>query len=135
MTNPSTSTRPGIAKGLAVYAKLRGEERARGMRLAIDADSVGSAMTALSMDFVFSQVWSRGGLDAKQRSLVTIAILLALRQTDELKNHIRIGLTNGLTAQEIEEATIQATAYVGFPAARVASDALADIVRDTGAAD
>jgi len=50
-------------------------------------------------------------LDAKQRCLVAIGILIALRQTEQLKNHIRIGLTNGLTVRQIEEATIEAVAY------------------------
>jgi 4-carboxymuconolactone decarboxylase len=128
MTNPPKSTRPDIAAGLSAYGRLRGPERAEGMRNAIDGDTVGASMTALSMAFVFGQIWSRDGLDAKQRSLVTIGILIALRQTDELKNHIHIGLTNGLTAREIEEATIQASAYAGFPAARVASNALVEVL-------
>jgi AraC-like DNA-binding protein/alkylhydroperoxidase/carboxymuconolactone decarboxylase family protein YurZ len=76
-----------------------------------------------------TQLWSRGVLDARQRSLVTIAILIALRQTEELKNHIRIGLTNGLTVREIEEATIQAAAYAGFPAAHAASNAILEVLQ------
>jgi alkylhydroperoxidase/carboxymuconolactone decarboxylase family protein YurZ len=39
--------------------------------------------------------------------------------TEELKNHIRIGLTNGLTVRQIEEATIQAAAYAGWRGAFV----------------
>jgi 4-carboxymuconolactone decarboxylase len=101
------------------------------MRSAIDSGTTGAALTALSMDFVFGQVWSRDGLQPSQRSLVTMAVLLALRQTAELKNHIRIGLTNGLTPQEVEEAFIQAAAYAGFPAARVATDLLGEILRES----
>jgi alkylhydroperoxidase/carboxymuconolactone decarboxylase family protein YurZ/AraC-like DNA-binding protein len=91
-------------------------------------------MTAMSMEFVFGQVWSRDVLDAKQRSLVTIGILIALRQTEELKNHFRIGLTNGLTVLQIEEATIQAAAYAGFPAAHAASNAILDVLQDPSCA-
>lgn len=100
------------------------------MRNAMDGGAIGASLTELSMALVFGQVWSRDGLDAKQRSLVTIGILIALRQGDELKNHIRIGLTNGLTAREIEEATIQASAYAGFSAARVASNLLAEVLQE-----
>jgi hypothetical protein len=46
-------------------------------------------------------------------------------RTEEFKNHVEIGLRNGLTAGEIEEALIQATAYAGFPEARAASNAAA----------
>jgi len=87
-------------------------------------------MIAMSMEFVFGQIWSRDFLDAKQRSLVTIGMLIALRQTEQLKNHIRIGLTNGLTIRQIEEATIQAAAYAGFPAAHTASNAILEVLQD-----
>ena len=53
--------------------------------------------------------------------------------TEELKNHIRIGLTNGLTVRQIEEATIQAAAYAGFPAAHTASNAILEVLQDSQA--
>ncbi len=131
MMDKPASNRQGVLDGLAVYAGLRGTERAEAIRQTVDSGGVGSAMIAMSMEFVFGQVWSRGVLDAKQRSLVTIGILIALRQTEELKNHIRLGLTNGLTVRQIEEATIQAAVYAGFPAAHTASNALLEVLRDT----
>jgi transcriptional regulator GlxA family with amidase domain len=73
-------------------------------------------------------------LDAKQRSLVTIGILIALRQTEELKNHIRIGLTNGLTIRQIEEATIQAVAYAGTPAAHTVGNAILEVLQEPSVA-
>jgi 4-carboxymuconolactone decarboxylase len=129
MTDELASTRQGVLDGLAIYAWLRGTERAERMRRTIDSGDLGSTMTAMSMEFVFGQIWSRDVLDAKQRSLVTIGILIALRQTEELKNHIRIGLTNGLTVRQIEEATIQAAAYAGFPAAHAASNAILEVLQ------
>jgi 4-carboxymuconolactone decarboxylase len=107
---------------------LRGANRAERMRSTIDSGEVGSTMTALAMEFVFGRVWARGGLDRKQRSLVTIGILIALRQTDELKNHVHLGLRNGLSTHEIEEAIIQAAAYAGFPAAHAASNVLIEVL-------
>jgi 4-carboxymuconolactone decarboxylase len=85
-------------------------------------------MMQLAVDFVFGSIWTRPGLDRKQRSLVTLGILIALRRTEELKNHVQIGLRNGLTAGE--EALIQATAYAGFPAAHAASNAAAEVLCD-----
>jgi 4-carboxymuconolactone decarboxylase len=130
MTDEIASRRQGVLDGLAIYAGLRGTERAEAMRRTVDSGDVGSTMTAMSMEFIFGQIWSRDVLDTKQRSLVTIAILIALRQTEELKNHIRIGLTNGLTVRKIEEATIQAAAYAGFPAAHTASNAILEVLQD-----
>jgi AraC-like DNA-binding protein/alkylhydroperoxidase/carboxymuconolactone decarboxylase family protein YurZ len=70
-------------------------------------------------------------LDAKQRSLVTIGILIALQQTEELKNHIRIGLTNGLTVRQIEEATTQAFACAGTPAAHTVGNVVLEVLQDS----
>ena len=117
-------------RGLELFSELRGAERAAEMRHAVSAGGFGSAMMALAVDFVFGSIWTRPGLDRKQRSLVTLGILIALRRTEEFKNHVQIGLSNGLTVGEIEEALIQATAYAGFPAAYAASDAAAEVVRD-----
>lgn len=130
MTDEQASAPPELADGLATYAGLRGEARAEAMRRTIESGEIGSSLIALSMDFVFGRVWSRDGLDAQQRSLVTIAILIALRQPEELRNHIQLGLSNGLTARQIEEAAIQAAAYAGFPAAHTACKILREVVED-----
>jgi 4-carboxymuconolactone decarboxylase len=117
-------------RGLELFSEMRGTERAAEMRDEIDAGGFGSAMVALAVDFVFGSIWTRPGLDRKQRSLVTMGILIALRRTEEFKNHVQIGLRNGLTVGEIEESLIHATAYAGFPAAYAASNAAAEVVRD-----
>ena len=117
-------------RGLELFSELRGAERAAEMRDAVSAGGFGSAMMALAVDFVFGSIWTRPGLDRKQRSLVTLGILIALRRTEELKNHVQIGLKNGLTVGEIEESLIHATAYAGFPAAYAASNAAAEVLRD-----
>jgi len=115
-------------RGLAVYEQLRGTERAQNMRALMDGRQFGASMLTLSMDFVFGNVWAREGLDRRARSLVTLGILIALRQREELKNHIRIALTNGLSPDEIEEVMIQASVYAGFPAAHAAGNAAAEVL-------
>jgi 4-carboxymuconolactone decarboxylase len=119
-------------RGLQVFGEIMGEERARQMRLGIESDGFGSAIAKLATDFAFGSVWGRDGLERKQRSLVVIGILIAQRQTAELKNHIRIGLTNGLTPREIEEALIQTLPYVGFPAVASATSAIVEVLREAG---
>ncbi|MGH8782931.1 carboxymuconolactone decarboxylase family protein [Paraburkholderia sp.] len=120
--------KPSIEQGLAVFEQLRGAERSQQMKSSIDNGAFGAAMTALSMDFVFGSVWARDGLDRRARSLVTLGILIALRQRDELKNHVRIALTNGLTVDELEEVMIQASVYAGFPAAHAANNAAIEVL-------
>ena len=87
-------------RGLELFSEMRGAERAAEMRDAISCGGFGSAMMALAVDFVFGSIWTRPGLDRKQRSLVTLGILIALRRTEEFKNHVQIGLGNGLTVGE-----------------------------------
>ena len=70
------------------------------------------------IEFGFGDVYSRPGLDAKQRQLVTIAALAAIGPPElQLRGHINGGLNVGLTPQEIVEALIQVALYAGFPAA------------------
>ena len=80
--------------------------------------------TDLNYDFdvwvtrnVFGDIWARDGLTRKMRSLVTMAMLIALGRQEELKAHIRGGLANGVTRDEIAELLIHAAAYCGVPAA------------------
>ena len=118
------------AEGARIYAELRGAARAAEMRDLAQGSGVEAVIADLSLEFVFGKVWGRDGLDRKQRSLVTIAVLIALRQTTELQNHLRVGLTNGLTQTEIEEAIVQTAPYAGFPAAWTAARALARVTSD-----
>jgi len=119
-------------RGLALFAEMMGEERAAELRRGIGAGYFGADIAGLATDFAFGAVWSRGGLERQQRSLVVIGILIAQRQTAELKNHVRIGLANGLTPREIEEAIIQAIPYVGFPAVAGATTAAVEVLRELG---
>lgn len=95
----------------------------------ITEGSFGSEMLPLVMDNVFGRLWTRDGLGRRDRSLVTLGILIALHATDELKIHVQIARNNGLTEDEIAEVVYHSTAYAGFPAAnaalRVAGEALA----------
>jgi 4-carboxymuconolactone decarboxylase len=114
------------AEGVRIYAELRGATRAAELQELAQGTGAEAVIADLSLDLIFGKVWGRGGLDRKQRSLVTIAVLIALRQTAELQNHFRVGLTNGLTRAEIEEAIVQTAPYAGFPAAWTAVRALAE---------
>jgi 4-carboxymuconolactone decarboxylase len=62
-------------------------------------------------------VWDRDGISLKQRSLVTLSMLVALRASTELKGHVRGALRNGCTVEEIQEVFLHATVYCGHPAA------------------
>ncbi len=75
-----------------------------------------------------SLVWSRPGLSPAQRSLVTISVLAARGNLGPLREHLQIGLGNGLTPTEITEALIQCSVYAGFPAMVAAMEVAADVL-------
>lgn len=62
-------------------------------------------------------VWQRDGLDLKTRSLITVAMLVALGKPHELRGHVRGALNNGATPEELRELFLHATVYCGFPSA------------------
>ena len=76
-------------------------------------------------DFVeeplYSQVWSDPALAPRDRSLITIACLIAMGHANELPAHLRRGIENGLTRAELSEAITHLAFYAGFPAAITAS--------------
>jgi 4-carboxymuconolactone decarboxylase len=74
----------------------------------------------IGVDNIFGRLWAREGLSRRDRSLVTLGILITLRATDELKFHVQIARRNGLTESEIAEVIYHASGYAGFPAANTA---------------
>lgn len=70
--------------------------------------------------FAWGEIWTRPGLARPTRSLITLAMLVALNRPDELRLHIRGALNNGVTRDEIKEVLLQAAVYCGVPAAHAA---------------
>ena len=67
--------------------------------------------------YAWGEVWSRPGLPRQTRSLLTLAMLVALNRPDEFRMHVRAAVTNGVTREEIKEVLLQAAVYCGLPAA------------------
>jgi len=84
----------------------------------------------LSEEYCFGEIWSRPGLDRKTRSLLCVAMMVALNRQHELRIHLGTALTNGATADEVKEVLLQSVIYCGLPAGlegfRVAEEVLAE---------
>lgn len=100
--------------------RIAGEMSPRVAEAVSDSTGFASELRELAIDMAFGQVWSRPGLSRRDRSLVTLGILIALRAESELAYHFPIALRNGLTVEELEEVVYQAAVYAGFPSAHVA---------------
>lgn len=81
-------------------------------------------------EHAWGSVWLRGELTLKTRSLITLAILTALKAPHELKGHVRGALNNGCTAEEIREVLLHCAVYAGVPAAGEAFRAAQSILED-----
>lgn len=68
-------------------------------------------------EFAWGAVWDAPGLPARSRSLVTVAILAALNQQDELRLHLQAALRNGCDPVELRETLFHVGLYAGLPAA------------------
>lgn len=75
----------------------------------------------LTDDVLFGDVWEREDLSARDRSLVTVAALVALGRTDQLRNHLRRARDNGLEQAEVVEAITHLAFYSGWPTAMSAA--------------
>jgi 4-carboxymuconolactone decarboxylase len=102
-------------QGLKVFRELL-----PGANVNLRDGKFGDELLEIGIDNVFGRLWGRDGLSRRDRSLVTLGILIALRATDELKFHVQIARNNGLTEDEIAEVIYHASGYAGFPAANTA---------------
>jgi 4-carboxymuconolactone decarboxylase len=118
--------------GHDLMTSMMGPQFAAGVEGAAQAGNFGSDIARMAIEFAFGDVWSRPGLERKQRSIVVISTLIALDKPAELKNHLRFGLNNGLTTAELQEILIQTIPYVGFPAIAEATTAAIEVLRERG---
>ena len=83
-------------------------------------------LAELTDDVLFGDVWARPELSPRDRSLVTVAALVAGGNTEQLAGHLNRALENGLTEAELAEVITHLAFYAGWPralsAVRVARD-------------
>jgi 4-carboxymuconolactone decarboxylase len=77
-------------------------------------------LTEISNTILFDDVWRRPGLSPRDRSLITVASLIALYRSNELKFHLGKALENGVTRDEIIEVITHLASYSGWPTASTA---------------
>lgn len=133
MSADGTSTHDELSRyepGLRVRREVMGDEfvdRALTRTRGTESESVQTAIT----DLVWGGVWTRPGLERRDRSLLNIGLLTALRAHEELAGHVRGALRNGLSRIEITEAVIHTSGYCGAPAAMSAMKVVQDVFDNT----
>jgi 4-carboxymuconolactone decarboxylase len=115
----------------------------RGMRVrrAVLGDEHVDRATAATGDFnrefqdfitrnAWGEIWTRPGLPRHTRSLLTLAMMVALNRGDEFRLHVRAAFNNGVTRDQIKEVLLQAAVYCGVPAANSAFHAAAEVFEE-----
>jgi 4-carboxymuconolactone decarboxylase len=125
-----TDIESGVEAGIAVRKAVMGEEfveRAMHNTNAFNAD-----LQEWINAHAWGSTWQRDGIDRKTRSLVTIAMLTALKTPTELKGHIRGALNNGASVAEIKEVLLHSVLYCGAPATQEAFRAALEVFAQEG---
>ena len=113
-------------KGMEIRRQVLGNDhvdRAEANKTDFDA-----SFQQLITEFAWGSVWTGKTIDRKTRHLITIALLAALGQEEELKMHVRATQNTGVTPPEISEALMQVAVYVGVPAANAGFRATKEVL-------
>lgn len=120
-------------RGLATRRQVLGDahvDRATAQITPFDAD-----FQTFITEGAWGSVWSRPHFTKRERSIVTIALLAALGQDDEVAMHVRATRNTGATADDIREALLHVAVYAGVPAAnhaiKIAKKTLAEMATES----
>ncbi len=104
--------------GMEVRREVLGDEhvdRAQRSTTAFNAE-----FQDLITRYAWGEIWTRPGLPRHTRSLLTVALMVALNRNEEFSMHVRATANNGVTRDEIKETLLQCAIYCGVPAANSA---------------
>ena len=83
-------------------------------------------------NYAWGEIWTRPNLSKHNRSLITIAMLIALNRKAEFKLHLRAAINNGVSVSEIKEVILQSAVYCGVPAANEAFASAQELFKEIG---
>jgi 4-carboxymuconolactone decarboxylase len=119
-------------KGLAPRKDVLGEACVnRSLAAAAGDDFLGPVQQSVT-EIGWGQFWMQPGLTRKERSLVTLGILAALRRSHEHSAHVRGAVNNGCSAEEIRETLIHTAGHADFPATLEARRVAKGVLDESG---
>ena len=86
-------------------------------------------LSELTQQVLFGDIWERPGLSKRDRSLITVAALVALNRTEQLRFHLTRALENGVTQDEVIELITHLAFYSGWPTAMSAIQLAKELYR------
>lgn len=118
-------------KKLAELTEATPEQPTGHMEVGDSFKDVAPDLTRLVVEFAFGDIYSRPGLDNKQKVLTTISALVA-QGTPQIGMHVETGLAVGLTPDEIAGCVMHLIPYVGFPRALNALKVMQEVFERKG---
>ena len=94
---------------------------------------IAPALAEYTDNVLFGDVWKRPGLSPRDRSLITVASLVALYRINELPFHLKRALENGVSRTELIEAITHLAFYAGWPTASTALPIARRVLKEAGA--
>jgi 4-carboxymuconolactone decarboxylase len=117
--------RERYAKGMEVRRAVLGDQHVN--RSLERKNAFNEEFQDLITRYAWGEIWTRPGLPRNTRSLITLAMLVALNRGDEFRMHVRAAANNGVTRDEIKELLLHASIYCGVPAANSAFHAAEEV--------
>ena len=124
-------TRELSDKGLKLRQDMFGKDAVEQRMNAFGA--FGEPLQNIINAYAYGDVWSRPALPMATKSLAMIAMMAAVGRPNELRVHVKGALTNGCTAEQIQEILLLVAMYCGIPLANEAHRVAVDVLREGGA--
>jgi 4-carboxymuconolactone decarboxylase len=110
-----TARSKAFKAGMAMRSKVLGTTYVK--RSFQNADEFSMPFQEVATEFAWGSVWTRKGLSLRDRSLITLAQVIALNRPNEIRVHLRGALRNGISKKELSELCLHSFLYCGGPAA------------------
>jgi 4-carboxymuconolactone decarboxylase len=124
-------TRELSEKGLKLRQEMFGKEAVEQRMQAFGA--FGEPLQNIINAYAYGDVWSRTALPLATKSLAMIAMMAAVGRQNELRVHVKGALTNGCSAEQIQEILLLVAMYCGIPLANEAHRVAVEVLKENGA--
>ena len=113
--------------GMTIRRKVLGNEHVD--RAVATTTPLTAEFQDLLTRYAWGEVWTRPGLDLRNRRILVIGTMLALGRWEEFRMHARAALAEGgFSVDDLKEIVVQQAIYCGVPAANHAFEQLKDVV-------
>jgi 4-carboxymuconolactone decarboxylase len=124
-------TRDLADKGRKLREEMFGKEAVEQRMQAFGA--FGEPLQNIINAYAYGDVWSRSALPLATKSLAMIAMMAAAGRPNELRVHVKGALSNGCSAEQIQEILLLVAMYCGIPLANEAHRVAVDVLKENGA--